>query len=74
MRGVSGGGVPYIVKTVCLGFEGLRVRTRIAWALIEEVPFLLGRLDVFRAFDVTFQERRGAILFTPTRPHGGTRS
>ncbi|MBI5244096.1 MAG: hypothetical protein HY922_10545 [Elusimicrobia bacterium] len=63
MRGVSGGGVPYLVKKASLVFEELPVRTRVAWALIEEVPFLLGRLDIFNRFDVTFQERKRNVLF-----------
>lgn len=67
MRGVSGGGVPYLVKSAYLGLNGTRIKTRLAWALIEEVPFLLGRLDVFRRFDITFQERKGTILFDPAR-------
>jgi len=65
MRGVSGGGVPYLIKSIRLGFDGLRIKVRIAWTLIEEVPFLLGRLDVFNKFDITFQERKGLILFSP---------
>lgn len=63
MRGVSGGSVPYLIKTVSLVLNGTKMQSRIAWALIEEVPFLLGRLDVFNRFDITFQERQGAVFF-----------
>jgi len=68
MRGVSGGGVPYLIENVHLGFDDLRLPVRIAWALIDEAPFLLGRLDIFKRFDITFKERQGLIFFsTPVR-------
>lgn len=63
MRGVSGSGVPYIIKTIRILINGFNVRTRIAWTLIEEVPFLLGRLDIFKKFEITFQEYRQTIKF-----------
>ena len=65
LRGVSGGGVPYLVKRALLRFDGLSVSARLAWTLIEEVPFLLGRLDIFARFDITFQESRRQVHFTP---------
>lgn len=36
---------------------------RLAWALTEEVPPLLGRTDIFDRFHVTFRQREGIILF-----------
>ena len=66
MRGVSGAGVPYLIKDIHLLFDGLRIGARVAWTLVEEVPFLLGRLDVFDKFDILFQERKGVIIFSPT--------
>lgn len=35
----------------------------LAWALIEEVPPLLGRADVFDNFEVTFKQKQGLIIF-----------
>lgn len=35
----------------------------VAWALIEDVPPLLGRADIFDHFDVTFQQTRGIVIF-----------
>lgn len=65
MRGVSGGGVPYLIRRVRVVLDGERFTARIAWALIEEAPFLLGRLDVFPRFSITFQERSKRIVFRP---------
>ena len=35
----------------------------IAWAQIEQVPFLLSRTDVFEHFDITFQQRKKKTIF-----------
>ena len=36
---------------------------KIAWALIEEVPPLLGRTDVFDRFEVIFKQRQKLVEF-----------
>jgi len=63
IKGVSGAGVPYILKEVILILNGKRLKVRIAWALIEEVPMLMGRMDIFDKFRVIFDERSGWIDF-----------
>lgn len=35
----------------------------IAWALIEDVPPLLGRMNIFDIFRVTFEQYKGIIVF-----------
>lgn len=35
----------------------------VAWALIEDVPTLLGRSDIFDCFHITFQQNRKIIEF-----------
>lgn len=42
---------------------GVELNVHIAWALIEEVPPLLGRADIFDYFHVTFKQDQGIILF-----------
>jgi len=64
IKGVSGGGVPYLLKNVCLTLNGKRFKIRLAWALIEEVPLLLGRMDIFAKFKIIFEEKRETISFT----------
>lgn len=63
IKGVSGGGVPYIVKRTNLILNGKKLNIRLAWALIEEVPLLLGRMDIFSKFKVIFNERQKSIVF-----------
>lgn len=57
------GNVPviYVQNDMRIGKKTLSVH--LAWALIEEVPPLLGRANVFDAFDVTFKQKEGLILF-----------
>ena len=63
IKGVSGSGVPYILKKTILRLNGRKLNIRLAWALIEEVPLLLGRLDIFRKFEITFDEKQELITF-----------
>ena len=63
IKGVSGGGVPYLLKKVYLTLNGKKLRIRLAWALIEEVPLLLGRLDIFSKFRITFDEAQESMFF-----------
>ena len=63
IRGVSGAAVPYILKEVTLVINGKKIRIRIAWALIEEVPILMGRMDIFDKFRIVFDEKKGWIDF-----------
>lgn len=57
------GHVP-IINTQChmrIGIE--EFVAQVAWALIEDVPPLLGRTDVFDRFTVSFQQSKGVIVF-----------
>ncbi|MEW6620701.1 MAG: hypothetical protein AB1422_15430 [bacterium] len=63
IKGVSGAGVPYILKEVTLVLNSRRLKIRIAWVLLEEVPMLMGRMDIFDKFRVVFDERNAWIDF-----------
>jgi len=63
IKGVSGAGIPYIVKKVGLILNGERLMIRIAWALVEQVPILMGRTDIFNKFRIVFNERKKYIDF-----------
>ena len=65
IKGVAGGGVPYIIKEVNLTLGDIKFEVRIAWALIEEVPPLLGRLDIFNRFKIVFDEENKIVEFYP---------
>ena len=63
VQGIGEGSVPYVLGQVKLRIENLEIPVRISWALIEEVPFILGRLDVFQELAVEFREFENKILF-----------
>jgi len=57
------GGIP-IMNSQCqmrIGNEEMNVR--IGWALIEDVPPLLGRTNIFDAFEIIFRQKAGTITF-----------
>lgn len=58
------GSVPVIYFKNMMKIGGFELSIQIGWALIEEVPPLLGRTDVFDFFDITFQQRKRAITFS----------
>lgn len=63
VRGIGEGAVPYIVKHVKIKIGEDEIEPRIGWALIEEVPFLLGRLDIFDQFDIKFDHSERKVIF-----------
>jgi hypothetical protein len=62
IQGVGEGSVPYILSRVQISIGATEVPVRIGWTLIEEVPLLLGRLDVFRHFAIEFRTFENKIL------------
>ncbi len=52
IKGIGERGVPIIIKKVKMKIGEKEFESRIAWALIEDVPLLLGRTDVFNLFDI----------------------
>jgi len=58
------GSVPVIYQEQKLRIGDARIQSAVAWALVEEVPPLLGRRDVFDHFNVLFQQRKGVIIFS----------
>lgn len=60
--GISGS-VPIINTKVQIKIGGVELMVRVAWALTENVPPLLGRTDVFDVFDVTFKQSLREIIF-----------
>lgn len=62
IKGISEREVPIIIKNVKMKIGEKIFDTRIAWALIEEVPLLLGRTDVFNLFDISFNKNTKTIF------------
>ncbi len=65
LKGVRGIGLPVIITRVKMRIGEVELEPRVAWALIEEAPPLLGRLDIFDKFNITFREKEGKIIFEP---------
>jgi len=62
IKGIGERGVPIIVKKIKIGLGGKFSDARVGWALIEEVPLLLGRMDVFNLFNITFKKNKKTIF------------
>ncbi len=62
--GVGKSSVPIMVKKVSMQIGSLNFEARVAWSQVEDVPLLLGRVDVFRKFSVTFKEKKQVTIFT----------
>lgn len=61
------GTVPIIYFKNKMRIGNVEMFVRIGWALIEEVPPLLGRTDVFDFFNITFRQKEGKITFEKLR-------
>lgn len=57
------GSIPAIFTQAVLKIGKEEFPASLAWALIEGVPPLLGRTDVFDIFKVTFEQYKGIIIF-----------
>ena len=57
------GSVPVIYSKVAVKIGEKELVSQVAWALIEDVPQLLGRTNIFDSFKVTFEQKREIITF-----------
>ncbi len=65
--GASGKQLPVIIKRMKMRIGDIELEPRVGWALIEEAPPLLGRLDIFDKFHITFKEKDEIIIFDPIK-------
>jgi hypothetical protein len=65
ISGVGSTKVPMIIRTLSMIIGEHEIQARVAWALEEDVPPLLGRLDIFDKFDIEFKEAEEIIVFNP---------
>jgi stage V sporulation protein SpoVS len=63
IRGIGEGAVPYIVRQLRIAIGRYTFPARIGWVLIEEIPFILGRLDVFDKFNIEFKQSSRITIF-----------
>ena len=64
LSGIGTSTIPYVLRTIKVKIGDKEFDARIAWSLTEDVPLVLGRLDVFDKFDVIFKERERKVIFT----------
>ena len=62
IKGIGERSVPIIIKRIKIKIEEKIFESRIAWALIEDVPLLLGRTDVFNLFDICFKKNKRTLF------------
>ncbi len=62
IKGIGERGVPIIIKKIKIKISEKIIDARIAWALIEEVPLLLGRTDVFNLFNICFKKNKKTVF------------
>lgn len=63
IRGVGDAVVPYVIKKIGMSIGKHTFEPRIGWALVEEVPLILGRLDVFDRFNVFIKQNQKKVIF-----------
>jgi len=63
LRGLGESVVPYLIKNVQITIGSEEINAKMGWALIKEVPFILGRLDIFDQFHITFDNNARKVVF-----------
>jgi hypothetical protein len=62
IRGIGEAIVPLSLQIAKLRIEKHEIKVKIAVALINEVPYVLGRYDFFKLFKITFQEYDNKVV------------
>ncbi len=65
VRGIGEGRTPVVIKQIKVRFAGIEFDARVAITLVEDVPYILGREDVFDKFKITFIQARKEVLIDP---------
>jgi len=65
LRGIKREPIEILIRQVTMRIDGQQFTCRVGWAMEEQVPLVLGRLDAFSRFHIEFrQEDREIILRT----------
>ena len=62
IRGIGEAIVPLSLQDIKLRIEKHEIEVKIAVALINEVPYVLGRYDFFKLFKISFQEYDNKVV------------
>ncbi len=63
LKGLGRRSIPVVIRKLQVKIAGKSIYAHVAWSLVEEVPMLLGRKDVFDLFRVTFDEAKQIVTF-----------
>ncbi len=63
IRGIGSRGIPVSMTTVNMRIGKKIVETRVAHCLTEDVPLILGRMDVFDNFKIKFDQAQKIVTF-----------
>jgi len=67
IRGIGDAKVPVIIKDVRMKIGNVIFNAKVAIALIEDVPYLLGRENVFDKFEICFKQKEKVVYFKPVK-------
>lgn len=62
VKGIGERSVAIVIRKIKIQIGNKIILTRVAWALTENVPLLLGRTDIFKLFNITFAKDRKTIF------------
>lgn len=62
IKGIGEKGVPIVLRKVILQLGDINIDSKIGWALIEDVPLLLGRENFFKYFDIVFSRNTKTVF------------
>lgn len=62
IRGIGDSIVSVIIKEVEIKIGDVKLKANVGIALIEEVPYLIGRKDIFNRFRIIFEEHKKRII------------
>ncbi len=63
IRGIGEQAIPYVIRSINIKIGKYLFKSRIGIALIEEIPLILGRLDVFDHFDIELKQNSKVTIF-----------
>ena len=57
--------ISVIIENVNIKLCDIEFNARVAWSMIEDVPSLLGRMDIFDKFEIIFmQKEKNVVLYS----------
>ncbi|MBI5227488.1 aspartyl protease family protein [Candidatus Micrarchaeota archaeon] len=63
VKGIGDRGIPVVLKKAFIRIGEKEIDAIVAWSLIEEVPLLLGRKDVFDKFQIIFKDNTSIFRY-----------